>query len=109
MRFGRTARSLPALPIVAAKALLEDPDWPLPEGLRRQISAALATAGLPNGLIELRHEIQGYRDFCRYRNRLAQRRQGSRGAARGVLLEARRKRIRARIQARRFLRAQRLS
>ena len=83
--------------------MLEDTDWALPKREREKILAALVYFGDPDDLIpddvpglgllddaiivellllELRHVIEAYRDFCRYRNSLGKAELGSNRAAR---------------------------
>jgi uncharacterized membrane protein YkvA (DUF1232 family) len=94
--------------------MLADPDWPLPHYVHPQAMAAVAYLVDPDDLIpdsvpvlgflddaimieliarELRHELTGYRNFCRYRD-------GRRERSADEIL-ARRKQLRARVQERR--------
>jgi len=77
--------------LVAMTDMLEDTDWELPKRQREKILAALVYFGDPDDLIpddvpglgllddaiviellllELKHVIEAYRDFCRYRSSL---------------------------------------
>ena len=77
--------------LAAMTDMLEDTDWALPKRQREQILAALVYFGDPDDLIpddvpglgllddaiviellllELKHVIEAYRDFCRYRSSL---------------------------------------
>ncbi len=102
--------------------MIEDTEWRLPVSVRKRVCGALAYFAEPHDLIPdhipvlgflddaimieimaegFLPEIQGYRDFCRYRNSLSRRLSS---ATQGPLLQqrlvAKRRQIRARIQAR---------
>jgi uncharacterized membrane protein YkvA (DUF1232 family) len=100
--------------------MVEDKDWVLPGSVRPRVLTALAYFLDPVDLIpdhipgfgflddaimielianELRHELSGYRDFCRFRERERQRRHPS-SRALEVRLVAKRKQLRGRIQGR---------
>jgi len=108
--------------------MLRDADWTLPSSVRRRVRTALAYFSEPADMIpdhvpvlgylddaimielirrELEHEIEGYRDFCRARRQISQRRSAAGGPSRGDRLHARRKQLRARIQARQVRDAER--
>jgi uncharacterized membrane protein YkvA (DUF1232 family) len=74
--------------LVVLLDLLDDTEWPLPEENRRRIVAAVGYFAVAKDMIpdkipgigflddalmaelvlqELKHEVQGYRDFCQYR------------------------------------------
>jgi uncharacterized membrane protein YkvA (DUF1232 family) len=103
-------------------AMLKDTGWPMPESERRKVLAAVAYFADPRDLIpdhipglgflddaimielairELRLEIDGYREFCRYRHRqweVPWHRQSAGSRDRNIA--RRRERIRARIDRR---------
>ncbi len=103
--------------------MVQDADWRLATSVRNRICCALAYFSHPHDLIpdhvpvlgflddaimieiaaqEFQHEIQGYREFCRYRERLARRLSSpeEQPLLRKRVVEKRRQ-IRARIQAKR--------
>ena len=102
--------------------MLMDPEYALPSSVRRRVRTGLAYFANPADLIpdqipvlgflddaimmdlvgrELRDEIQGYRDFQRFRSRISRRPARSEKPSRADRLEQKRKQIRARIQAKR--------
>ncbi len=103
--------------------MVEDTEWRLPASVRKRVCSALAYFAEPNDLIPdhipvlgflddaimieimaegFLPEIQGYRSFCRYRDSISRRLSS---ATQGPLLQqrlvAKRRQLRARIQARR--------
>jgi uncharacterized membrane protein YkvA (DUF1232 family) len=104
--------------------MLEDKDWPLPGSVGPRILAVLRYLVNPSGLVpdvhptfgfmddavlieilaqDIRHELDGYRDFCRFREGLQRRRNGaSDDPGSEHALVRRRKRLRARIQGRQY-------
>jgi uncharacterized membrane protein YkvA (DUF1232 family) len=101
--------------------MLSDIEWRLPHRDSTRVLNALAYFAEPEDLIpdhipglgflddaimielvvrELKHEIEAYQDFCDYRNRLAEKGDGS-GASREGWLDARRKELQARMRRRR--------
>jgi uncharacterized membrane protein YkvA (DUF1232 family) len=116
------ARSLERLELMAD--MLEDKDWVLPGSVGPRIRAVLRYVVNPGGLVpdanptfgflddavlieilaqDLRHELEGYRDFCHFREGLLRRRSGASddsGSEHALVL--RRKRLRARIQGRQY-------
>ncbi|NRA01412.1 MAG: DUF1232 domain-containing protein [Myxococcales bacterium] len=99
-----------------ATRIMDDPDWKVPPGARTRIVTALSYFSNPVDLIpdsvpglgflddtimielltrDLRHEIAGFRDFLRYRERAL-----DGGERRQKRIENCRKRLRARIQER---------
>ncbi len=104
-------------------SMVEDTEWRLPASVRKHVCGALAYFAEPHDLIpdhipvlgflddaimieimaeEFLPEIQGYRTFCRYRNSISRRvLAGTQRAPRHQRLVAKRRQIRARIQARR--------
>ncbi len=108
-------------------SMLSDIEWRLPHQDATRVLNALAYFAEPEDLIpdhipglgflddaimielvvrELRHEIEAYQDFCDYRNRLAEKGDGSKASRQGWL-DARRKELQARMRRRR-LRAPRI-
>jgi uncharacterized membrane protein YkvA (DUF1232 family) len=102
-------------------AVLEDRDWDAPERVRRPILAALAYFAAPDDLIadsvpglgflddaiaielytrELRHELDAYRAFARFRTRTERRTAGRNPEGMARAVAARRKLLRARVEAR---------
>ena len=92
--------------------MVEDTEWRLPASVRKRVCSALAYFAephdlIPDHMIEIMAEgflpeIQGYRSFCRYRDSISRRLSS---ATQGPLLQqrlvAKRRQLRARIQARR--------
>jgi len=99
--------------------MLDDAEWPLPEEDRRRIVAAVGYFAVPKDMIpdkipgigflddalmaelvmkELKHELDGYREFCEYRDNEAPLR--SKNASRADWLAAKRRQIFLRIKRR---------
>jgi uncharacterized membrane protein YkvA (DUF1232 family) len=99
--------------------LLDDPEWPLPEEHRRRIVSAVGYFAVAKDMIpdkipgigflddalmaeivleELKHDLEGYRDFCKYRDNEATLR--GKKASREDWLEAKRRQIFLRIERR---------
>ena len=82
-------------------ALLDDPDWVTPPSARRGIVRALDAQALEERVVaELGPEIAAWKSFCGYRERLDRTRSDAK--ARERRLYARRRKLRARLQSRRF-------
>ncbi len=102
--------------------MVEDTEWRLPASVRKRVCGALAYFAEPHDLIPdhipvlgflddaimieimaegFLPEIQGYRDFCRYRDSISRRlSSATQGALLHQRLVAKRREFRARIQAR---------
>lgn len=99
--------------------LLDDKEWPLDEEDRRRIIAAVGYFAVPRDMIpdkipgigllddaimaelvarDLKHELDGYRDFCKYRENAAELR--GKNVSRADWLEAKRRQIVLRIKRR---------
>ena len=99
--------------------LLDDAEWPLEEEDRRRITAAVGYFAVPRDMIpdkipgigllddavmaelvtrDLKHDLDGYRDFCKYRENAAELR--GKNVSRADWLEAKRRQIVLRIKRR---------
>ena len=99
--------------------LLDDPEWPLPEEHRKRIVSAVGYFAIAKDMIpdkipgigflddalmaelaleELKHDLAGYREFCKYRDNEATAR--GKKATRADWLEAKRRQIFMRIERR---------
>ncbi|HET8699335.1 MAG TPA: YkvA family protein [Gammaproteobacteria bacterium] len=100
--------------------MLEDPEWPLPDANRRRIVAAVSYFATPKDMIadaipgigylddalmaelvmrDLKHEVDGYREFCQYRRNEATFR-GKTRVSKADWLAAKRRQIFLRIKRR---------
>jgi uncharacterized membrane protein YkvA (DUF1232 family) len=101
-------------------AMLDDPEWPLAAADRQRIVAAVGYFAVPKDMIpdkipglgflddalmaelvirELKHDLDGYRDFCQYRDNEKELR-GKSAATRAEWLEAKQRQIFMRIRRR---------
>jgi uncharacterized membrane protein YkvA (DUF1232 family) len=103
-------------------AMVDDPEWKLPEQERTRVMNALAYFGEPEDLIpdhipglgflddalmielvirELKHEIEAYVDFCDYRDRELESQRASDNVSREEWLRTRRRELHSRMRRRR--------
>jgi hypothetical protein len=98
--------------------MVDDPDWQLSEEDSQRVVNALACFGAPatppspTGLLDqaimielvsrdLQHDLEAYRDFCKFRDSQLDKRRGSPAADREQWLKQRRESLQARMHARR--------
>ncbi len=103
-------------------AMVDDPEWKLPEQERTRVMNALAYFGEPEDLIpdhipglgflddaimielvirELKHEIEAYVDFCDYREREQESQRANDNVSREEWLRTRRRELHSRMRRRR--------